>query len=100
MSIKNSIFRTLKGAAIGVAIIIPGISGGTVAVLLEIYEEMIKAISSLRKEFKKKCIIFITYFNRNDYCFWYNVFSNEICTFIYTITNNFFICGTNDWLMS
>ena len=50
MSIKNSIFRTLKGAAIGVAIIIPGISGGTVAVLLEIYEEMIKAISSLRKE--------------------------------------------------
>ena len=53
MSIKNSIFRALKGAAIGVAIIIPGISGGTVAVLLEIYEEMIKAISSLRKEFKK-----------------------------------------------
>lgn len=49
MSIKNSIFRALKGAAIGVAIIIPGISGGTVAVLLEIYEEMIKAISSLRK---------------------------------------------------
>ena len=44
MSIKNSIFRALKGAAIGVAIIIPGISGGTVAVLLEIYEEMIKAI--------------------------------------------------------
>ena len=56
MSIKNSIFRTLKGAAIGVAIIIPGISGGTVAVLLEIYEEMIKAISSLRKEFKKSVL--------------------------------------------
>lgn len=58
MSIKNSIFRTLKGAAIGVAIIIPGISGGTVAVLLEIYEEMIKAISSLRKEFKKVYYIY------------------------------------------
>lgn len=56
MSIKNSIFRALKGAAIGVAIIIPGISGGTVAVLLEIYEEMIKAISSLRKEFKKSVL--------------------------------------------
>ena len=56
MSIKNSICRTLKGAAIGVAIIIPGISGGTVAVLLEIYEEMIKAISSLRKEFKKSVL--------------------------------------------
>lgn len=56
MSIKNSISRALKGAAIGVAMIIPGISGGTVAVLLEIYEGMIKAISSLRKEFKKSVL--------------------------------------------
>lgn len=56
MSIRNSISRALKGAAIGVAMIIPGISGGTVAVLLEIYEEMIKAISSLRKEFKKSVL--------------------------------------------
>ena len=60
MSIKNSIFRALKGAAIGVSMIIPGISGGTVAVLLEIYEEMIKAIGSLRKEFKKVyCIYYL-----------------------------------------
>ena len=70
MSIKNSIFRTLKGAAIGVAIIIPGISGGTVAVLLEIYEEMIKAISSLRKEFKKSVL----------YLHKYHIFVQTVCT--------------------
>ncbi len=43
----------LKGAAIGVAMIIPGVSGGTIAVLFNIYEGLINAISNLRKDFKK-----------------------------------------------
>lgn len=50
---KNTLFNFLKGAAIGVAMIIPGVSGGTMAVLLNIYDDMIKAISNLRKEFIK-----------------------------------------------
>lgn len=43
----------LKGAAIGVAMIIPGVSGGTIAVLFNIYENLINAISNLKKDFKK-----------------------------------------------
>lgn len=43
----------LKGSAIGVAMIIPGVSGGTIAVLFNIYEGLINAISNLRKDFKK-----------------------------------------------
>ncbi|MCM1131419.1 MAG: DUF368 domain-containing protein [Roseburia sp.] len=41
-----------KGAIIGLGMIIPGVSGGTLAVLLGIYEELITNISNLRKEFK------------------------------------------------
>ncbi|MBD5390975.1 DUF368 domain-containing protein [bacterium] len=48
----NFLIRMLKGAIIGVGVIIPGVSGGTLAVLLGIYEEMIHNISSLRKNFK------------------------------------------------
>ncbi len=50
---KDKIIDFLKGCAIGIAMIIPGVSGGTLAVLLNIYDKMIYAISSLRKEFKK-----------------------------------------------
>lgn len=40
------------GAVIGVAVIIPGVSGGTLAVLLNIYDRMISAVSNLKKDFK------------------------------------------------
>lgn len=41
----------LKGGAIGVAMIIPGVSGGTIAVLLKIYDRLIDAIGNLAKDF-------------------------------------------------
>ena len=40
------------GAVIGVAVIIPGVSGGTLAVLLNIYDKLIAAVSNLRRDFK------------------------------------------------
>lgn len=43
----------LKGAVIGVANIIPGVSGGTMAVSLGIYDKLIHAITHIVKEFKK-----------------------------------------------
>ncbi len=43
----------LRGIMIGVAFIIPGFSGGSVAVLLGIYEKLIGAISDIFKSFKK-----------------------------------------------
>lgn len=41
-----------RGAVIGVAMIIPGVSGGTLAVLMNVYDKLINAISDLRKDFK------------------------------------------------
>ncbi len=43
----------LKGAVIGVANIIPGVSGGTMAVSLGIYDSLIHCITHFVKEFKK-----------------------------------------------
>jgi len=50
---NKTLTNILKGCAIGVAMIIPGVSGGTIAVLLNIYEDMINAIADLKKDFKK-----------------------------------------------
>lgn len=50
---KKSFFNLFKGALIGVSMIIPGVSGGTVAVLLNIYNELIEAITNLKSSFKK-----------------------------------------------
>ena len=51
MKVKDFLINTAKGAAIGVAMIIPGVSGGTLAVLLKVYDKMIDSISGLRKHF-------------------------------------------------
>ena len=50
---KEILFDIVKGALIGVANVIPGVSGGTLAVSTGVYEKMINAINNLRKEFKQ-----------------------------------------------
>lgn len=43
----------LIGAIIGLANIIPGVSGGTMAVVLNVYDRLIGAISNIKKSFRK-----------------------------------------------
>ena len=43
---KNYILLILKGMAMGVANVIPGVSGGTIALVTNIYEELINALKS------------------------------------------------------
>lgn len=45
----SNLFIFLKGIFVGIANIIPGLSGGTVAVIFGIYEDLISSISSLLK---------------------------------------------------
>ncbi len=47
------VLSILYGCIIGVANIIPGVSGGTMAVMLNIYDRLIDAFTGLRKHFKK-----------------------------------------------
>lgn len=50
---KKNIFLVIKGFIMGIANIIPGVSGGTLALILGIYEEFIGAISHFFSNFKK-----------------------------------------------
>lgn len=50
---KDNIILVVKGFIMGIANIIPGVSGGTLALILGIYEEFIGAISHFFSNFKK-----------------------------------------------
>lgn len=58
-AMKNWIKRLLSGVAIGVGSAIPGVSGGTIAVIFRVYESIIWAISNFIKQFKKAIVILI-----------------------------------------
>ena len=46
-SFKQSLLLTIKGLAMGAADVVPGVSGGTIAFISGIYEELISTIHSL-----------------------------------------------------
>lgn len=54
-AIKNA----LKGMVIGIANIIPGVSGGTMMVAMGIYDKLIHCITHIFKEFKKSVLFLI-----------------------------------------
>lgn len=56
----KTFFKNLgAGAAIGTGMIIPGVSGGTIAVLMNIYDDVIDSISGLRKNFKASILFLL-----------------------------------------
>ncbi len=58
---KNLINKLLRGMVIGVANIIPGVSGGTMMVSMGIYDTLIHCITHLFKEFKKSIRTLLPY---------------------------------------
>ena len=50
---KNNIILMIKGAIFGVANVIPGVSGGTIALTMGVYEDLISSISHFFKKPKK-----------------------------------------------
>lgn len=52
----------LQGMAVGVANIIPGVSGGTMMVAMGLYDKLIHAITHLKSEFKKSLQLLIPIF--------------------------------------
>lgn len=60
-NMKNDLLLILKGGAIGVANIIPGVSGGTIAVVLGIYAYLIESISNFltNRDKRKEYLIFL-----------------------------------------
>ena len=53
IEMKEYLKNILIGAVIGVANIIPGVSGGTMMVILNVFDKLVNAVSSLRREWRK-----------------------------------------------
>lgn len=53
MKYKNTILISLKGLLIGASMLVPGVSGGTMAIILGIYDELIHSVNNIFKDFKK-----------------------------------------------
>jgi putative membrane protein len=60
--IRKNLQSFFIGIAIGTAAIIPGISGGTIAVLFKIYDKIIHAVNSLTKDFKTSIFFLLPIF--------------------------------------
>ena len=55
----NSIILLIKGFFIGIANIIPGVSGGTIALIVGVYEKLIKTISHFTKNIKENILFLL-----------------------------------------
>lgn len=55
----KNLINFFKGMIIGIANIIPGLSGGTMAVVFDLYDDLINAISTLTKKFKENMLFLI-----------------------------------------
>lgn len=59
MKRNSSIKIGLSGCLMGISEVIPGVSGGTMAVLLNIYDRFIGSISNIKKDFKNSITFLI-----------------------------------------
>ena len=58
---KNFFAYLLKGAACGAASTVPGLSGGSMAVILGVYDEILYKTSNIFKDFKNNSLIFLPF---------------------------------------
>lgn len=58
---KGALIRLLKGIAVGVSNMIPGLSGGVVMVVVNFYDGMIEAYSNLLTNFKKSILFLLPF---------------------------------------
>ncbi|MCH5180582.1 MAG: DUF368 domain-containing protein [Erysipelotrichales bacterium] len=60
-SFKDFLIIALKGLVVGIAMLIPGISGGTLALSMGVYEDIIESVAGIRKHFKDSIIFLIPF---------------------------------------
>ena len=58
---QNHLFTALKGLFIGGTMLVPGVSGGSMAIILGIYDQLVSSVSSFLKH-KRKSAIFLGIF--------------------------------------
>jgi putative membrane protein len=58
---KNIAIRFIKGVVIGAVMLVPGVSGGTMAIILGIYDDLIHSLSTLRRKLKRNSFFLGTF---------------------------------------
>ena len=58
---KEFLIKIVKGVVIGASMLIPGVSGGTMAIILNVYDELIRSVSGFRKDIKNNGLFLIQF---------------------------------------
>lgn len=82
-SLKDYLIISLKGLAMGAADAVPGVSGGTIAFISGIYEELITTISNINTS------LFKTLFSKGIKAFWQQVNGNFLLALLSGIIISF-----------
>jgi len=59
--LKDDLFTIVKGYIIGSSMSVPGVSGGTMAILLGIYDRLISSISNFLKDIKGNVLFLVKF---------------------------------------
>lgn len=57
----HSLTTLLKGLIVGGTMLVPGVSGGSMAIILGIYDKLISSISSIKKNLKSNLLFLLTF---------------------------------------
>lgn len=90
---KDMIKRLLQGGVIGLANIIPGVSGGTMMVVMGLYDKLIHCITHLRSEFKKSVKFLLPIFAGAGLSLVIFAKIIEYCFANFPIQTNLLFCG-------
>lgn len=85
--------KFLQGIVIGIANIIPGVSGGTMMVAMGIYDKLIHSITHLKKEFKESMKFLIPVFVGVGIAIVVVARILEACFAMFPIQTNLLFCG-------
>ena len=85
--------KLLQGMVVGIANIIPGVSGGTMMVAMGLYDKLIHAITHLKSEFKESMKLLIPIFIGAGLAIVTLARLFEFLLENYPIPSNFAFCG-------
>lgn len=90
---KSMINTALKGMCVGSTMLVPGVSGGSMAMILGVYDRLVTSVSSFRKH-KKESLIFLGIFSMGGAAGMF-LFANPILYLIeqYTMPMLYFFIG-------
>ncbi|MDA9202275.1 DUF368 domain-containing protein [Flavobacteriaceae bacterium] len=94
-SVQEHIVVYLKGLAMGAADVVPGVSGGTIALITHIYERLIKAIDNV------SLTLVLQLFGRNKKAAWQSLEGSFLLTLILGIGTGMLLVSSGvSWLLT